>query len=413
MSAISLSLLSLALIPSPASPELARLMSRTVHAAQTSAFGALHSIDLSARLVLEQQEPVLQQQASVLDVSADLEKLRAASDLPGMACMAVRNGKLVGFGVAGVRSVKTKEKIEIDDPFHMGSCTKAMTSTLAAVLIEQGKLSWGTTIADGLPKLAKDFHPRYHDVTIELLLRHQGGIAERANPQLSGLVKKFPALKGTPVEQRREIASMVLKGAPTKPIGKGMEYSNYGYMTAAAILERISGRSWEELMVAEVFKPMGLKSAAIGSPPGKHHPVGHQKKDGKWQALDLGPGGQLPECMSPAGLVHMNLRDWATFVTQHIQGHKGSDKGLISSKSFRRLHTDTGKSGYVAGWGIGKRPWAKGEIWTHAGSDGTWFSVVWAAPKLDLVLLAVSNSGTVPEACHQAVGKLREGLKIH
>ncbi|RTZ93567.1 MAG: hypothetical protein DSY92_00130, partial [Planctomycetota bacterium] len=80
-------------------------------------------------------QPLLQQQASVLDVSADLEKIRAASDLPGMACMAVRNGKLVGFGVAGVRSVRTKEKIEIDDPFHMGSCTKAMTSTLAAVLI--------------------------------------------------------------------------------------------------------------------------------------------------------------------------------------------------------------------------------------------------------------------------------------
>ncbi len=389
-------------------------MSRTVHPAQTSAFGALHSIDLSARLVLEQQEPVLQQQASVLDVSTDIEKLRAASGLPGMACLAVRNGKLVGFGVAGVRSVKTKEKIEIDDPFHMGSCAKAMTSTLAAVLIEQGKLSWGTTIADGLPKLAKDFHPRYHDVTIELLLRHQGGIADYGNPEFSGLnaLKRIAAKNGTPVEQRREIASMVLKGAPTKPIGKGMEYSNYGYMTAAAILEKITSRSWEELMVAEVFKPMGLKSAAIGSPPGKHHPVGHQKKGGKWQALDLGPGGRLPECLSPAGLVHMNLRDWATFVTQHIQGHKGSDKGLISSKSFRRLHTDTGKSGYVAGWGIGKRTWAKGEIWTHSGSDGTWFSVVWAAPKLDLVLLAVSNSGTGAKACDGAVVELLKGLKI-
>ena len=91
---------------------------------------------------------------------------------------------------------------------------------------------------------------------------------------------------------------------------------------------------------------------------------------------------------------------------------KGSDKGLISSKSFRRLHTDTGKSGYVAGWGIGKRRWAKGEIWTHTGSDGTWFSVVWAAPKLDLVLLAVSNSGTGAKACDQAVVKLLKGLKI-
>jgi len=373
------------------------------------------SIDLSARRVLEQQEPVLQQQASVLDVSADLEKILAASDLPGLACMAVRNGKLVGFGVAGVRSVETKEKIEIDDPFHIGSCTKAMTSTLASVLIEQGKLSWGTTIADGLPTLAKDFHPSYHDVTIEMLLRHQGGIADYGNPEFSGLsgLKRIAAKKGTPVEQRREIASIVLKGAPTKPIGMGMEYSNNGYMIAAAIMEKSTNRSWEELIVAEVFKPMGLESAAIGSPPGKHHPVGHQEKDGKWQALDLGPGGQLPECMSPAGLVHMNLRDWATFVTQHIEGHNGSDKGLISSKSFRRLHTDTGHSGYVGGWGVGEMTWAKGEAWTHDGSDGTWYSLVWAAPKLDLVLLAVSNSGTVPEACHQALRKLREGLKIH
>lgn len=377
---------------------------------------------VSASPTHAQTETVPEPPASVLDISADLEAIRAASDLPGIACMAVRNGKVVGFGVAGVRSVKTEEKVEIDDPFHIGSCTKAMTSTLAAILIEQGKLSWETTIADGLPTLAKDIHPSYHDVTIEMLLRHQGGIADYGNPEFSGLsgLKKIAAKNGTPTEQRREIASIVLKEAPTKPIGRGMEYSNNGYMIAAAIMEQRTNRSWDELIVAEVFKPMGLESAGIGSPPDTHQPVGHQQQDGTWQALDPGPSGKLPESLAPAGLVHMNLRDWATFVTQHIEGHNGSDEGVISSETFRRLHFDTGHSGYVGGWSVGIMDWAEGEAesafgeaWTHSGSDGTWHSLVWAAPELDLVLLAASNSGTEPMACHQAITKLRAALGIH
>ncbi len=55
-----------------------------------------------------------------------------------------------------------------------------------------------------------------------------------------------------------------------------------------------------------------------------------------------------------------------------------------------------------------ERPWAKGKVLTHSGSNGLWFAAIWIAPQVDLALLAVTNcgSGAAPAACDEAVGEL-------
>ena len=52
-----------------------------------------------------------------------------------------------------------------------------------------------------------------------------------------------------------------------------------------------------------------------------------------------------------------------------------------------------GESGYACGWSVQTRGWASGPTYSHNGSDNTWYSVVTAAPELDLVLLVASNCG--------------------
>jgi CubicO group peptidase (beta-lactamase class C family) len=62
----------------------------------------------------------------------------------GMAAAVLRGERIIAQGAAGVRKRGAAERITLVDRFHLGSCTKAMTATLIAMFIEDGKLNWTT-----------------------------------------------------------------------------------------------------------------------------------------------------------------------------------------------------------------------------------------------------------------------------
>lgn len=328
------------------------------------------------------------------NVSQALEKIRESANLPGMVALAFQDGEVVAWGAAGVRALGSEERFTIDDPIHLGSCSKAMTATLVARLVEDEVLAWDTTIAEALPELAKKIDEGFHDVTIEMLLKHRGGIAERRRPAISALHEKLREMQGSPPQVRLAILELVMSEPPLPPDEGGFDYSNFGYMTAGAMLEKLTGKSWEELMLTKVFRPLGMKSAGIGSPTGPHVPVGHTGEDRALKPLPPGPAGRLPDAMSPAGLLHCNLADWGLFVADHLAGERGDD-GFVSATSYKRLHRDVESSGYACGWGLSKHSWSwgSGDVLTHNGSDGTWYSIVFAMPEWDLTVMVATNTG--------------------
>src|SRR5882757_6083162 len=64
----------------------------------------------------------------------------------GMVAAVLRGERIIAQGAAGVRRRGTAERITLEDRFHLGSCTKAMTATLVAILVEEGKLNWTTIL---------------------------------------------------------------------------------------------------------------------------------------------------------------------------------------------------------------------------------------------------------------------------
>src|SRR4051812_9316181 len=75
-------------------------------------------------------------------------------DLPALAAAIVTRGEIVAAGAVGTRRAGTTSPVSIEDRFHIGSDTKAMTSLLAAMLVEAGKVSWSTTAGEVFPELA-------------------------------------------------------------------------------------------------------------------------------------------------------------------------------------------------------------------------------------------------------------------
>jgi CubicO group peptidase (beta-lactamase class C family) len=104
-----------------------------------------------------------------------IKPIRLKYDLPALAAAIVTSKGLIASGAVGVRKYGTNSPVTVNDQFHLGSDTKAMTATMLATLVEAAKLSWTTTIEQVFPELASKMNPGYRQVTLEQLLAHRAG----------------------------------------------------------------------------------------------------------------------------------------------------------------------------------------------------------------------------------------------
>lgn len=339
--------------------------------------------------------------ASVLFVFASLASADEPQDVSELlaplvekhkvSAVAVIEGELLTkLGAVGFRARGAEAKVGLDDVWHLGSCTKAMTATLCARLVEQGKLKWDSKVGDVFADQAEQIHAEWRDVTLVQLLSHRASVP--SIPPLP-LWLKLVGHEGSRDAREMLLSGGWLKSAPAVAPGSKWEYSNSGFMLAGLMAERAADKDWETLMREQLFEPLGMKSAGFGSPgsadkvdqPRGHNAFGIAMKPGK--------GADNPRGLGPAGTVHCSLRDWSKFVALHLQAARGDCK-LLTAESFQRLHAPQpidDKTGYALGWIVLERPWADGSVLMHNGSNTMWFSVVWIAPKRGFAVMAVTN----------------------
>lgn len=326
-------------------------------------------------------------QSATNDTARSLEAIRAKHDLPALGVIVIKDGKVVDRGAVGVRKEGEKTPVTMADQFHIGSCTKSMTATLAGIFIDQGKLRWDSTIAEVLPELKGKMHKDYEAVTVEQLLQNRGGLP--TNPPAAAWSQAW-AEKGTVVEQRRDLIAAALADAPEAKPGSKLIYSNQGYTVVGAMLEKIDGKPWEEIITERLFKPLQMKSAGFGYPGKKDNldqPWGHTRtsKTNKPAQSDN------PPAIGPAGRVHCSLDDFAKYVQLHLGASAAPQ--LLKPETLKRLHTPPAGGEYAAGWIVVDRPWAGGKALTHNGSNTMWFAVMWLAPNKQFAVISATNVG--------------------
>jgi CubicO group peptidase (beta-lactamase class C family) len=310
-----------------------------------------------------------------------LETVRAELGVPALGALVGDSRGVRAFASVGVRRAGTEDPIRPDDPFHIGSCTKAMTATVAARLVEQGKLRWETTLAEAFPQLKQAIHSDYHTVTLRQLLYHRAGLPEDRTPD-PALFLRLRSLEGEMRRQRLEATKWVLERTPAATPDTHFAYSNFGYMVAGAMLEQVAQRSWEQLLQEHLFKPLRMRTAGFGPPK---QIAGHNGKPPQPRQFDN------PPVLGPAGRVHCSLRDWAAFARLHLRGARGEKTTLLRPESFAALHADPYRQGYAMGWGV--RQMDTKRILLHAGSNTLWFAVMQLEPERDRFYLCAANWG--------------------
>jgi CubicO group peptidase (beta-lactamase class C family) len=326
------------------------------------------------------------------DLGSLLEPILHKHDVPAMAGAIVTSEGIEAVGAVGVRKYGTNTPVTINDEFHLGSDTKAMTATILAMLVERGKLAWTTTLAEALPELAREMNPAYRGVTLEQLLAHRAGFTDESWP-VGETFQSLHAWRGTPREQRWKYAQMILKEPPTKSHPGDFLYSNRSYAIGGVIAERTANVEWEEVMREWLFRPLGMKTCGFGAMgiPGKiEQPWQHTLAGKQHNAIGPGPLADNPVVIAPAGEVHCSIGDWGKFIQAHLRGEKGL-AGILKPDTFKKLHTTIGDYGF--GWSATQRPWGGGRVLNHNGSNNQNYAVVWMAPLKDFAVVVATNQG--------------------
>jgi len=284
------------------------------------------------------------------DVAA-LEKVIADSVLrhqsvpdAGLAVAVMKDRKLFyseGFGLSDRTS---RDRVDVDTVFAIGSATKAFTSTAMAILAERQAVVLGAPIKQYLPDFSMQDAAVAEDMTVEDILSHRTGL-----PRHDALWYLAPFSRLQLVHHLRYLDPNT---APGKGYRKAFEYNNMTYSAAAYVLEAVTGARWEEFVRANILDKLHMPKtsftlADFAAEP--HHAKGYQGEE-QITPRDF-------DNIGPAGAINSNLRDLANWVLLHLNrgttlnGTKVVDAASLERTYERFIDVDAARSiTYGLGW---------------------------------------------------------------
>lgn len=289
------------------------------------------------------------------DLEAELSKVVADFDKDGGgfcgSVLVAAKGKVLlekGYGAADKKADKS---IGADALWDWASVTKQFTAAAVLKLQDQKKLK----LDDPISKFFKDAPEDKAKVTLRQILNHTSGIEAGF-----GEGEKWQCDS----RKRESFEEMILKLPMTSKPGEKWEYSNSGYGFAAAIVERVSGKTFEQFCVDEIFKPAGMKDAAF---------IG-------WDKLDL---ARVPKIDRGEGFTDGRPKDFAfAYGNTLTWGYRGCGGAVAStrdmfqwdqalrgdkvlSKAAKGEYYKTGLKDYALGWFVNETP--RGARVEHSG----------------------------------------------
>ncbi len=244
-----------------------------------------------------------------------VEQVRHDAGAPAVVAAIVRGGQIVEKAASGVRRFDRSDRVQIGDRFHLGSVAKSFTATMIGKLVEDGILRWDMTISQVLDDIP--MRSEYRSVTLEQLLQHRGGVPAMVS---SGEFAEGFKPGRTSAEARAVLVRQVLTEKPFKP-GE-YSYSNAGYVVAGYMAERVTRRSWEELMRSLVFEPLELRSAGFRWPATEdrpNQPLGHVGTPPHLGVQDSDEDLSGEDYYGPAGSVHCSIEDLARYCAMRVR----------------------------------------------------------------------------------------------
>ena len=255
--------------------------------------------------------------------------------------LVAEKGKVIyakGFGMANMEWAIPNQP---DTKFRIGSVTKQFTAALILQLVEAGKIKLDGKITDYLSDYRKDTGDK---ITVHQLLNHTSGI-----PSYTSQANFFAEVSRDPssvTDFVKKHASGELEFEP----GTKFNYNNSGYFLLGAIIEKVTGKSYESVLKTRIFEPLGMTNSGYDN----HAPL-LQKRAAGYEKTPAGFVNAAYLDMSlpyAAGSLYSTVEDLYKW-DQSLYGDK------ILSAASKKLMFTPGLSNYGYGFGISDQPIGK------------------------------------------------------
>lgn len=317
---------------------------------------------------------------------AEVSRVMKLARVPGVAVAIVADGEIVLCRGYGTRTLGGDDPVDQDTLFSLGSVSKSMSAALAAMLVEQRTISWQDRVLDHLSEF------RLHDasVTEEFLVEdifcHRSGLPSRA-----GDIHSVMGL------ERDNSLRRLRYFAPAARFRRHYAYQNSLYNLAAALVEKVTDRSYEQVLKTELLEPLRMERSTASRREFQGDPNAavpyimveetmYRRRDDSLEYLDQ---------WQAAGGVYSCARDMTHYLNFFLQP---SDSALRSNGYLLIPRTPmTPRKSYAMGWVVGG--YGPVELVWHAGKSAGFQSSVVMLPsrKTGIAVLTNLENGRIAE----------------
>lgn len=344
-------------------------------------------------LLAESLEPAQQ-----VDLKTSIAAARELWQVPVLAVAVIHRGETIFEGGFGTLKRGSDTPVDEHTLFAIASNTKAFTTALLAMLVEEGKIDWDDRVREYLPYFELADPRASAEMTIRDLVCHRSGLGT-----FSGDLLWF----GTPYN-----AADILKRArhlrPTGMFRADYGYSNLMFLAAGEVLSVASGKTWDQLVKEKVFDPLGMNRtvtsvralsqlAKVATP---HKSLGDDAKPIDWYNWDnmLAAGGIISSVHDMSLWLKVQLKRGAIDESKRIFSEDSAEE-MWNSQTLVPISADARKKrpevhfrSYGLGWVLNDYYGRK--IVSHGGGYDGMFSKVIMVPEEQFAVVVLTNSMT-------------------
>jgi CubicO group peptidase (beta-lactamase class C family) len=314
--------------------------------------------------------------AKIQEVLALAHKYRQFN---GTALVA-ENGKVIYKGAFGPANIEWDIPNTPDTKFRLGSITKQFTATVILQLVEQGKIKLDAKLTDYLPEYRKDTGDK---VTIHHLLTHTSGI-----PSYTSQPGFFENVSRNPYKVDEFVKKYASGDFEFQP-GSKYTYNNSGYFLLGAIIERVTGKTYEQVLQANIFDPAGMKNTGYD-----HHDTIISKRASGYR--------KTPDGYTNAPYLDMSIPYAAGSLYSTVEDLYLWDQALYTDKLLtaqsKALMYKPFLDDYAYGWVVTNASFKQNDqpvqVITHNGGINGFTTTIVRFPKEKNLIVMLDNTGS-------------------
>ena len=305
------------------------------------------------------------------------------------SALVAEHGKIIyksGFGMANMEWAIPNAP---DTKFRLGSITKQFTAVLTLQLVDQGKIKLDGKISDYLPDYRKDIGDK---VTIHHLLTHTSGI-----PSYTSQPGFFENVSRNPYKVADFVKKYTSGDLEFEP-GSQFSYNNSGYFLLGAIIERVTGKTYEKALKDQILDPLGMKNTGYDW----HDPLIQKRASGYAKTADAYTNAAYLDMSIPyaAGSMYSTVEDLYLW-----------DQALYTDKVLtpqsKELMYKPFLDNYAYGWDVSTASFKVNDqpvqVIRHGGGINGFSTMIVRFPKEKNLIVVLDNTG-------QNTGRLSDTL---